>query len=230
MTIADIEEYKTAFVAAAKRAISAGVDVIEIHNAHGYLLHSFLSPVSNKRTDSYGGSFENRTRLTLEIVDAVRAAIPESMPLFLRISATDGLEHKNEESWTLDQTVRLAKILADRGVDLTDISSCGLSPEQKITTGPGYQAHFAKAVKEAVEGKMVVSAVGSINSGRQAQELLNQGAANVVMCGRHFTKNPGLVWTWAEELDVAIKVANQIGWGFGGRAGGGRVKKEGSVL
>lgn len=218
MTIDEIKDTIAAFVAAAKRAIAADIDVIEIHNAHGYLLHSFLSPVSNKRTDIYGGSFENRTRLTLEIVDAVRATIPDTMPLFIRISATDWLEHdQTQPSWTIDQTVRLAKILAERGVDLIDISSAGLSPDQKIIPGPGYQAHFSKAVKEAVGGKILVSAVGSITSGKQAQDLLDEGAADVIIVGRHFLKNPGLVWLWAEELGVAIETASQIGWGFGKR-------------
>lgn len=219
MTIAEIDELKAAFVAAAQRALAAGIDVIEIHNAHGYLLHSFLSPVSNKRTDAYGGSFDNRVRLTLEIVDAVRAAISTTTPLFLRISASDCLEHTTQPSWTIDQTVRLALILADRGVDLIDVSSAGLSPEQKIVPGPGYQAHFAKAVKQAVGSRMLVSTVGSITSGLHAQELVDQGAADVIMCGRNFLKNPGMVWLWAEEMGVAVETASQIGWGFGGRGG-----------
>lgn len=223
MTIAEIGELKAAFVAAAKRALTAGIDVIEIHNAHGYLLHSFLSPVSNKRTDAYGGSFDNRVRLTLEVVDAVRAAIPATTPLFFRISASDCLEHTTQPSWTIDQTARLALILADHGVDLIDVSSGGLSPEQKIVPGPGYQAHFAKAVKQAVGARMLVSTVGSITSGLHAQELVDQGAADVVMCGRHFLKNPGMVWLWAEEMGVAVETATQIGWGFGGR--GGRAQK-----
>lgn len=218
MTIGEIKNLIAAFVAAAKRALAANIDVIEIHNAHGYLLHAFLSPVSNKRTDIYGGSFENRTRLTLEIVDAVRASIPDTTPLFLRISASDCLEHdKTQLSWTIDQTVRLAKILAERGVDLIDISASGSSPDQRIVPGPGYQAHYAKAVKEAVDGKILVSAVGSITSGKQAQDLLDDGSADVIMCGRHFLKNPGLVWLWAEELGVTIETATQIGWGFGKR-------------
>lgn len=217
MTIAEIDELKTAFAAAAKRAIAAGIDVIEIHNAHGYLLHSFLSPVSNKRTDAYGGSFDNRVRLTLEVVDAVRAVIPATTPLFLRVSASDCLEHTAQPSWTIDQTVQLALILADRGVDLIDVSSSGLSPDQKLKPGPGYQAPFAKAVKDAVGARILVSTVGLITSGQQAQELLDQGAADVVMCGRHFMKNPGLVGLWAEELGVAVEMAAQFGWAFKGR-------------
>ncbi|RPB02549.1 FMN-linked oxidoreductase [Choiromyces venosus 120613-1] len=193
MTLEDIENLKKAWVAATRRALKAGFDVIEIHNAHGYLLHSFVSPASNKRTDTYGGSFENRTRLTREIVDLVRAEIPDSMPLFLRISATDWLEHTGEPSWTADQTAELAKILAGKGVDLIDVSSGGLHPAQKIVPGPGYQAPFAKKVREAVAGKTLVSAVGSITEGKQAQTLIDDGSADVIMSGRQFQKNPGLV-------------------------------------
>lgn len=141
MTKSDIENFKTAWVAALKRALTAGFDVIEIHNAHGYLLHSFLSPASNKRTDEYGGSFENRTRLTLEIVGLTRQTVPEDMPVFLRISATDWLEQeKDMESWKVEDTVRLAEILADRGIDLLDVSSGGNHPLQHPHSGPGYQA------------------------------------------------------------------------------------------
>lgn len=225
MTIAEIDELKVAFAAAAKRAIAAGIDVIEIHNAHGYLLHSFLSPVSNKRTDAYGGSFDNRVRLTLEVVDAIRAVIPATTPLFLRISASDCLEHTTQPSWTIDQTVRLALILADREVDLIDVSASGLSPEQRLKPGPGYQAPFAKAVKDAVGARMLVSTVGLITSGKQAQELLDQGAADVVMCGRHFLKNPGLVWLWADEMGVSVETAAQIGWAFKGRGTKGQKTK-----
>lgn len=218
MTIEDIEEFKKAFVAATKRALKAGFDVIEIHNAHGYLLQSFLSPVSNKRTDKYGGSFENRTRLTLELVELVRAAIPEDMPLFLRISGTDWLEHTSEPSWTVEDTVRLAPLLAERGVDLLDVSAGGNSPLQKIRGGPGYQAPFAQAVKKAVGDKLLVGTVGSITSGKQANDLLETGL-DLAIVGRLFQKNPGLVWYWAEELGADMEVANQIGWGFYGRGG-----------
>jgi len=221
LTIEGIQRIKDAFVAAAKRAIQAGFDVIEIHNAHGYLLHEFLSPVSNKRTDAYGGSFENRIRLTVETVEAVRAAIPPETPLFVRISADDWLTGQDEfpESWTVDDTARLAPILAEKGVDLLDVSSAGLHPSQKIKGGPGYQAHFAKAVKAKVGDKLAVTAVGSITTGPQAQELLEQGL-DAVFVGRFFQKYPGLVWTFAEQLGVEIHLANQISWGFAGRAGG----------
>ena len=132
MTKSDIVRVKVAFKKAIERALKAGIDAIEIHNAHGYLLHSFLSPAANKRTDEYGGSFENRIRLTLEIVDIARSTIPDDMPLFLRISAIDWLEEVGIEGWTLDDTIRLADILAGRGVDLLDVSSGGLHEKQQI--------------------------------------------------------------------------------------------------
>ena len=226
LTLEGIQQLKDAFVASVKRAVDVGFDLIEIHNAHGYLFHEFLSPVSNKRTDQYGGSFENRTRLTLEIVELVRSVIPKDMPLFLRISATDWLEEQKEEfpeSWTEADTVRLAPILADRGVDLLDVSSGGLHPAQQIKSGPAYQAPFAKAVKKAVGDKLLVTTVGTITSGIQANDLVEEGL-DAVFVGRMFQKNPGLVWTFAEELEVPINVAHQISWGFRGRAGGRKNK------
>jgi 2,4-dienoyl-CoA reductase-like NADH-dependent reductase (Old Yellow Enzyme family) len=228
LTLEEIEQLKLDWVAAARRAVTAGYDVIEIHNAHGYLLHNFVSPASNQRTDKYGGSFENRVRLTLEITELIRKVIPKEMPLFLRISATDWLEEVEgfgpEKSWTVKDSIKLASLLAERGVDLIDVSSGGNHPAQKITTGPGYQAPFAKAIKKAVGDKMLVATVGSITSGKQAQEIIEGGKGDddepvdVVAAGRMFQKNPGLVWDWAEEINVGIYVANQIGWGFGGRA------------
>ncbi|KAK0658063.1 FMN-linked oxidoreductase [Cercophora newfieldiana] len=219
MSVDEIEEVKRDFVAAAKRAVVAGFDVVEIHAAHGYLLHEFLSPVSNKRGDRYGGSFENRARLLLEVVEGVRAAIPEGMPLFVRISATDGLEKvqgfEKDGSWDVEQSAKLAVLLAERGVDLLDVSTGGNHPSQKIKGGRGIKRH-----------KMLVSTVGSITGGKQAEELLEGGKGNedepldAVMAGRMFQKNPGLVWSWAEELGVKIYVANQIGWGFDGRGDG----------
>lgn len=220
MTKKDIEEVTRAFADAARRAVAAGFDFVEIHNAHGYLLSSFLSPTSNTRTDGYGGSFENRTRLTLEVVDAVRAAIPEGMPLFLRISATEGLEEVEgfgpEKSWTVADTVNLAEQLAERGVDVLDVSAFGNHPQQKIKGGPAHQAPFAKAVKERVGDKMLVATVGTIRDGKLANQLLEDGL-DIAASGRLFQKNPGLVWSWADDLDVVIKNAHQIGWGFAGR-------------
>lgn len=223
MTLAEIEEVKADFVRAAMRAVKAGFDVIEIHNAHGYLLGNFLSPTSNKRTDKYGGSFENRVRLTLEIVEGIRAAIPKDMPLFLRISATDWLEKVPEvgESWTLDQTLKLAPMLAERGVDLLDVSSGGQHPAAKYTpaNSGNPQIDFAKEVKKVVGDKMHVSGVGGIKEGKQAEGILTEGTPlDVIMCGRGFQKNPGLVWQFAEDLNISIYLAGQIGWGAGGRS------------
>lgn len=240
LSLPEITALTADFAAAARRAVAAGFDVVELHAAHGYLLHSFLSPASNARTDRYGGAFANRARLLLEVVDAVRAVLPAAMPLFVRLSATDWLEHldrfrardgdgdEEARSWTLAQSVRLAGLLADRGVDLLDVSSAGLHPAQSVRAGPGYQAPLARAIKQAVGGRMLVSVVGSITEGKQAEALLLGGGSggdetplDVAMAGRMFQKNPGLVWTWAEDLGVAIHLASQIGWGFGGRGGKG---------
>ncbi|KAF4817940.1 NADPH dehydrogenase afvA [Colletotrichum siamense] len=224
MTFEQIQEFKKAFVDAAKRAVRAGFDVVEIHAAHGYLIHQFLSPISNQRTDEYGGSWENRVRLVLEITDLVRASIPEDMPLFVRISATDWFDNMKEEfpeSWTVADSCKLATILAEKGVDFLDVSSGGIHPLQStsIKSGPGYQAPFAKEIKRAVGDRLVVSAVGGISTGAMAEGFLQSGL-DVIMCGRWFQKNPGLVYSYADELGVNVKMANQIGWGFGGRGKG----------
>jgi 2,4-dienoyl-CoA reductase-like NADH-dependent reductase (Old Yellow Enzyme family) len=220
MTKQDIEEVKQAWVAAVKRAIKAGADFVEIHNAHGYLLSSFLSPTSNKRTDDYGGSFENRIRLTLEIAQLTRETVGPNVPVFLRISATEWLEESlpNEPSWRSEDTVKLARILADQGaIDLLDISTGGNNQKQHIHGAPGFQAPFAVAVKKAVGDKLVVGSVGMINSATLANKLLEQDGLDLVLVGRGFQKNPGLVWAWADELDLEISMANQIRWGFAHR-------------
>lgn len=179
MTKADIEKFKAAWVAAVKRAVKAGVDFIEIHNAHGYLLFKFLSPVSNSRTDEYGGSFENRIRLTNEIISLSRQNMPKDMPLLLRVSATEWLEKSRPDlpSWKSEDTVQLARVVVEKGeVDLFDISSGGNHPDQKIISGSCFQAPFSRAVKEAVGSRLLVSVVGSINDGKAANDLLNEGA------------------------------------------------------
>lgn len=225
MSIQEIAQLKKDFVKAANRAVTAGFDVIELHFAHGYLVSSFLTPSVNKRTDQYGGSFENRTRLALELVEEVRAVIPETMPLFVRISATDWLDTNPEytgESWTVDEAAKLASLFAERGVDVIDVSSGGNHPQQKVQGGPGYQAKFAKHIKKVVGDKMLVSSVGSIKTGTLAEEIISGKDDGVkldlIAAGRMFQKNPGLVWAWADDLDVEIQLAHQIGWGFGGRA------------
>ncbi|KAG2038404.1 hypothetical protein BDR03DRAFT_304516 [Suillus americanus] len=202
---AQIKATVVAFVEATKRALKAGIDVIEIHNAHGYLLFSFLSPISNTRTDEYGGSFENRIRLTLEVVDAIRDVIPEDMPLFLRVSATEWLEEAlpNEPSWRVEDTVKLAGILAEHGVDFLDVSSGGSHPKAIMKSGPAYQAPFAQAVKQAVGDKLVVGSVGSITNGKIAQEVLDKGQADVILVGRQFQKNPASICVRSWRRDQA---------------------------
>ncbi|KAH7887093.1 FMN-linked oxidoreductase [Phlebopus sp. FC_14] len=192
-----IKDIVVGFVNATKRALKAGIDVIEIQNAHGFILFSFLSPQSNRRTDEYGGSFENRIRLTLEVVDAIRGVIPNAMPLFLRISATEWLEEvfPNEPSWKLEDTIKLAAILADHGVDFIDVSSGASHPKAAMKiTEPAYQAPFSQAIKQAVGDKIVVGAVGGITTGKLAQEVLDKNQADVILVGRFFQKNPGAVW------------------------------------
>ncbi|KAI5996150.1 hypothetical protein EDD15DRAFT_2250703 [Pisolithus albus] len=220
MSKEQIKRVVVAFAEAAKRALKVGVDVIEVHGAHGYLISSFLSPYSNKRTDEYGGSFENRIRFPLEVVDAVRNVIPDDMPLFFRISATDWLEESlpNEPSWRSEDTIKLASILADHGVDLLDVSSGGNSPKAVVVKKTvAYQAPFAEAVKQAVGDRILVGAVGSISNGHIAQEVLDKGQADVVFVGRQFMKNPASVWAFSSDVGVAIKLAHQTGWPFAGR-------------
>ncbi|KAF6829986.1 NADPH dehydrogenase [Colletotrichum plurivorum] len=227
MTLQEIEEVKKGFIAAVERAVHAGFDIVELHFAHGYLVSTFLSPVSNKRTDKYGGSFENRARLALELVEGARAVMPADMPLFVRISATDWLaenpEWKGGETWTVEESAKLAPLLADRGVDVLDVSSGAMHPLQKLTGGPGYQAALAKRIKRAVGDRMLVSTVGTIENGVLAEQLLNGGRdeddtpLDLVATGRMFMKNPGLVWAFADDLGVSIKHAKQFGWPFVGR-------------
>lgn len=217
MTKEDIEEVKAAWVAAVKRAVAAGVDFIEIHNAHGYLLSSFLSPSSNQRTDEYGGSFENRIRLSLEISQLTRDTVGPNMPVFLRVSATDWLEQSmpEEKGWKLEDTVEFSRALATQGaIDLIDISTGGVHSAQKVTSGVAFQVPFAKAVKQAVGQKMLVSAVGTINSGTLAEKILNEDGVDLILVGRAFQRDSGLAWAFAKDLDVEIAMAAQIRWGF----------------
>lgn len=221
MSLDDIEEFKKAFNASVKRALKAGFDAIEIHGAHGYLLHEFVSPVSNQRTDKYGGSFENRTRLIMELVKETRETIPKDMPLFYRISATDWLEEvpKDQvpESWTNKDSIKLAGMLADAGVDLLDVSSGGNHPLQHPHSKPAYQAPFAIEIKKAVGDKMAVGSVGMIENATLANDLLEKDGLDIVTVGRGFQKNPGLVFAWADELGQQVQMPNQIRWGFKGR-------------
>lgn len=217
MTKDDINKFKQDWVAAVKRALQVGFDAIEVHAAHGYLLNSFLSPASNQRTDEYGGSFENRTRLLVELVELTRQIVPADFPLLVRMPGTDYLDFDPSlPQWHIEEAGKLAKILSDKGVDFLDISGGGLDHRQQIAPGPGYQVPYAAAVKKAVAGTPTfVSAVGNITSGKQASGYLDDGSVDAVLVGREFLRDPNLVWHWADELEIDIHVPAQYGWGFG---------------
>ncbi|WP_411280315.1 NADH:flavin oxidoreductase/NADH oxidase [Gemmatimonas sp.] len=197
----------TAFRAAARRALEAGFQVIELHAAHGYLLHSFLSPIANQRTDHYGGSFENRIRLTLDVTDAVRTVWPSDLPLLVRISASDWAEG----GWDIAQSVQLATMLHARGVDLLDCSSGGLAAHQQITIGPGYQVPFAQRIR--AEASMPTAAVGLITDAIQAEQIIADGSADMVFLARELLRNPrwpllaahalGAMTTWPPQYERA---------------------------
>ncbi|GAA4539070.1 NADH:flavin oxidoreductase/NADH oxidase [Pseudonocardia xishanensis] len=178
---ADPAQVVAEFGAAAVRAVEAGFDVVEVHAGHGYLLHQFLSPRANERTDSYGGSFDNRIRLLVEVVDAVRAA---GLPVLVRVSATDWVEG----GWTVEETVALAPVLRDHGVALVDVTTGGLDPDQVIPVGPGYQVPFAAQVR--AKGDVAVGAVGLITDPEQAETILAEGAADVVFLAREALRDP----------------------------------------
>jgi len=187
------------FTAAAKRAIEAGYKVIELHGAHGYLLHQFLSPLSNKRTDEYGGSFENRIRFTLEVVEAVQSVWPAEFPLFVRISATDWADG----GWDIEESIKLSAILKEKGVDLIDVSSGGLVSHQKIALGPNYQVPFAERIKK--EAGIITGAVGLITEAAQAEAIITEGKADLVLFARESLRDPNLALTFAEELNTDIQ-------------------------
>ena len=186
------------FAAGAVRAITAGFELLEIHAAHGYLLHQFLSPLSNERTDEYGGSLENRARLLLDIVRAVRTAIGDDVPLLVRFSATD----YTEGGWDLEQTAVVAGWAREAGADLFDISTGGLVSGVRIALEPGYQVPFAEFVHETAEAP--VSAVGLITEARQAEEVVSSGRADAVMMGREMMRDPHFAWRAAAELGVDL--------------------------
>ncbi len=203
MTREDIAKVVTDFVAATRRAIMAGFDVVEVHAAHGYLLHQFMSPLSNSRTDEYGGSFENRVRLVVDVSRAVREAFPSHLPVFVRVSATDWAEG----GWTLDETVQLARLLMEVGVDVLDVSSGGLTSAQQIQVGPGYQVPFAQAVR--AQTGMTTMAVGMITEPLQAEEVLAAGHADLVALAREFLRDPRWPQRAAHELGTRIPVPDQ---------------------
>ena len=181
----DLDRIVADFAAAAARAVRAGFDAVEIHAGHGYLLHQFLSPRANHRTDAYGGSFENRTRLLLRVVEEVRADWPADRPLLVRLSATDWVPG----GWTPDETVELARLLAGRGVDLLDVTSGGLDPDQEIPVAAGYQVPFARRIRAAVPG-LPVSAVGLVTDPEQAETIVAGGAADAVLLARAALREP----------------------------------------
>lgn len=204
LTVDQIAEITGQFADAARRALDAGFAIAEIHGAHGYLIGEFLSPHSNHRTDAYGGSFENRIRFALEVVDAVRAVWPEELPLFFRISATDWLE---DAGWTADDTVRFASLLKEHGVDLLDVSTGGNAARVRIPTGPGYQVPFAARVR--AEAGLPVAAVGMITEAEQAEKILANGEADAVLLGRELLRNPSWARHAARELGDEVHVPEQ---------------------
>ncbi len=184
MEEADLEKVKEDFRAAARRAAEAGFAWAEVHAAHGYLLHQFLSPLSNQRTDAYGGSFANRARFPLEVLKAAREAWPADKPFAVRISGTDWVEG----GWDLEQSVGFSRLLKDAGVDLIDCSSGGSSPNAKIPLGPGYQVPFAERIRR--EAGIATAAVGLITEARQAEAIVSQGKADLVLMAREFLRDP----------------------------------------
>jgi 2,4-dienoyl-CoA reductase-like NADH-dependent reductase (Old Yellow Enzyme family) len=204
LTVEEIREIVGQFADAARRALAAGFEIVEIHGAHGYLIHEFLSPYSNHRTDAYGGSYENRTRFALEVVDAVREVWPDDKPLFFRVSATDWLE---EGGWTADDTVRFARDLQAHGIDLLDVSTGGNAAAVRIPTGPGYQVPFAARVK--AETSLPVAAVGLITEAGQAEKILANGEADAVLLGRELLRKPSWARHAARELGGEVRVPDQ---------------------
>jgi 2,4-dienoyl-CoA reductase-like NADH-dependent reductase (Old Yellow Enzyme family) len=200
LTSEGIEEIKAAFLAAARRAYDAGFRVIEIHSAHGYLLHEFLSPLTNQRQDNYGGSFENRIRLLCEIASSLRSLLTESVVLFVRISASDWVQG----GWDIEQSVKLAQKLKELGVDLIDCSSGGNIPGVQIPLGAGYQTHFAQQIKQ--EAKILTGAVGMITSAIQAEHIIFTGQADVVFIARELLRDP--YWP----LHAAHQLRQSISW------------------
>lgn len=215
ISVDDIHRITAAFAAAAQRADAAGVDVLELHGAHGYLIHEFLSGNSNKRTDQYGGSFENRTRFLFEIIEAVRAVWPKEKLLWVRISATDytGPDYEplghDEAGWDIYQSVELARQLYAAGVDLVDVSSGGNMPipHGKFGVRPGYQVPFSEMIKKETGG--LTASVGVIIEARQAEEILQNGQADILLIARGFLRDSGWVLNAAKELGVTVKWANQ---------------------
>lgn len=200
LSVDEISNLKVSFVAAAERSIAAGFDVIEIHAAHGYLFHQFLSPLTNNREDNYGGTLENRMRFLLETAESVRNALPVDTPLFVRISATDWVEG----GWNLEDSIVLCQKLKSVGVDLIDVSTGGLVHDAKIPSGPSYQVPFSSEIRRKVG--ILTTSVGLIVEGKQAEKILENGDADAVMIARQMMRNP----RWA--IEVAEEFGEKIDW------------------
>ncbi|WP_407502829.1 NADH:flavin oxidoreductase/NADH oxidase [Acinetobacter baumannii] len=205
LTIAEIKQVQQDFAAAAKRAVEAGFELIEVHAAHGYLLHQFLSPIANQRTDEYGGSLENRMRMTLEVLQAIKLAVPEGYPVGVRLSATDWLE--SIEHWDVESTVGLSKALEQLGAAYVHVSSGGLHEHQSITIGAGYQVPFAEQVKKHVS--IPVIAVGLITDPQHAEQILENQQADAIGLARAMLYDPRWPWHAAATLGAKVKIAPQ---------------------
>ncbi len=202
MSLGDIDDLIDDFAAAARRSLDAGFDIAEIHAAHGYLLHEFLSPIANDREDEYGGRFENRVRLVEEVTAAVRDVWPEEKPVFVRISATDWIDDR--PSWDLEQSIQLADRLSNLGANLIDVSSGGIHPDQNITnTGPGYQVEFAERIN--AETDIAVGAVGGITDATHADAIVRNGRADLAIVGREHLRDPYFALHAADELGVDVE-------------------------
>ena len=200
LDVAGIQTVVRAFAKATERALEAGFDLVELHAAHGYLLHEFLSPLSNQRTDQYGGGFENRIRMLVEVVDAMRATLPADVPLLVRISATDWAE----DGWDIDQSVALAKVLKQHQVNLIDVSSGGMAAKAVMPLGPGYQTPFAERIRR--EAEIPTGAVGMITAAAQAEHILRTGQADVVLLARELLREP--YWP----LEAAKDLGDTTSW------------------
>ncbi|PZP52271.1 MAG: oxidoreductase [Pseudopedobacter saltans] len=203
LSLDEIQRIKKDFITAAQRALAAGFKVLEIHGAHGYLIHQFLSPLSNKRDDQYGGSFENRTRFLLETVEAVQQVWPKDLPLFVRISATDWVEG----GWDEKESLELAKILQQKGVDAIDVSTGGMVPDAKIPVGSGYQLPFASLIKHNTD--LVVGTVGMITNASQAETILVNKDADLIFMARELLRDPYFPLHAAKEVHQDITWPNQ---------------------
>jgi len=204
LSISDMDALKTKFVEAVKTADRLGLDAVEAHAAHGYLLHQFLSPLSNQRTDQYGGSLHNRMRYPLEIFSAMRAAWPDDKPMGIRISASDW---DKASSWDIEEACTFSRQCEEIGADWIDVSSGGVSSNQKIVLGPGYQLHFAEAIKQAVN--VPVMAVGLITEPDQAEKIISEDQADMVALARAFLYNPRWVWHAAATLGATVTAPRQ---------------------